>query len=105
MNLHFLRKLPIPKEIKEAYPVAAADAATKESRDRIIRGILEGRDDRFLLVIGPCSADRAEPVLEYLSRLRRLEDETRDRLPDPGFPKCGSPLRRPAGVCIKINTP
>lgn len=80
MNLHFLRKLPIPKEIKEAYPVAAADAAAKESRDRIIRGILEGRDDRFLLVIGPCSADRAEPVLEYLSRLRRLEDETRDRL-------------------------
>jgi len=80
MNMHFLRKLPIPKEIKEAYPVTPAEAAVKETRDRILRGIFEGRDDRFVLVIGPCSADRAEPVLEYLSRLRRLEDETRDRL-------------------------
>ena len=80
MNMHFLRKLPIPKEIKEAYPVDPVDVAVKEARDCLIQAALKGESDRFLLVIGPCSADRAEPVLEYLSRLRRLEDETSDRL-------------------------
>ena len=80
MNMEFFRKLPIPKDIKEQYPVTEEMARIKEKRDEEIRAVFEGRSDKFLLVIGPCSAEHREPVLEYIARLRRVQEQVNDRI-------------------------
>lgn len=80
MNLTFKRKLPIPMQIKAAYPLGEDLAAVKAERDAELKRIFEGTSERFILVIGPCSADSREPVLEYISRLRRVQDAVRDKL-------------------------
>lgn len=80
MNMNFIRKLPIPQEVKRQYPITPALAAIKAERDAQIRAIFEGQDDRLLLVIGPCSADVEESVLEYIGRLRILQDRVKDRI-------------------------
>ena len=80
MNMKFYRKLPIPQETKEWYPVTPEMAAVKRARDEAIRDIFTGQSDRFLLVIGPCSADKSESVLEYIGRLRRVADRVQDKI-------------------------
>ncbi len=80
MNLNFLRKLPVPKQIKSHYPVTNELLNVKQNRDRELKAIFSGESDKFLLVIGPCSADNSEAVLDYISRLRVLEDEVRDKI-------------------------
>ena len=80
MNMDFHRKLPIPKEVKEEYPVSAEMARVKQRRDSAVKAVFTGESDKFLLIIGPCSADSREPVLEYISRLRRVQDEVADRI-------------------------
>lgn len=80
MSMTFHHKLPIPKEIKEQYPVTDAMQKVKEERDEELRKIFTGESDRFLLVIGPCSADSKEPVLDYIGRLRLLEDKVKDKI-------------------------
>ena len=80
MNMEFVRKLIIPKEIKEMYPVSAEMAALKAERDVEIKNIFEGKSDKLLLVIGPCSADREDAVLDYISRLRRVQDKVSDKI-------------------------
>ncbi len=80
MNMHFYRKLPIPKEVKEQYPVTADMEQTKAQRDEEIKAIFDGRSDKFLLVIGPCSADHRDPVLEYISRLRLVQEQVKDKI-------------------------
>ena len=72
MDLEFERKLTIPRETKALYPLTAELAPIVEARAATLRAIFEGRDPRWLLVIGPCSADRADSVLAYLYRLREL---------------------------------
>ena len=79
-NMNFKRKLPVPKEIKERYPLTAALAAVKAARDGEIADIFTGKSDRMVLIIGPCSADREDAVLDYCTRLARLQEEVRDRL-------------------------
>ena len=76
----FKRKLLIPKEIKEMYPISAEGAATKRSNDESIRDILTGASSKLLLVIGPCSADREDAVIEYISRLRPLQEKVADKI-------------------------
>lgn len=80
MNMNFLRKLPIPKDIKEQYPVSEKMAQDKKARDEEIERIFRGESDKFVLVIGPCSADNREAVLDYISRLRRVEDKVKDKI-------------------------
>ncbi|MBQ4324843.1 MAG: 3-deoxy-7-phosphoheptulonate synthase [Clostridia bacterium] len=80
MNMEFLRKLPIPMDIKAEYPVSPAAALAKEKRDREIADVFEGKSDRLILVIGPCSADSEEPVMEYIHRLRTLQDQVQEKL-------------------------
>ncbi|MBR2012663.1 MAG: 3-deoxy-7-phosphoheptulonate synthase [Clostridia bacterium] len=80
MSMTFHHKLPIPKEIKEQFPVTEKMQKIKEERDEDLRKIFTGESDRFLLVIGPCSADRKEPVLDYIGRLRLLEDKVKDKI-------------------------
>lgn len=80
MNMNFKRKLPIPKEIKEQYPLTAELARVKEARDRQIADIFTGKDNRMVLIIGPCSADREDAVLDYCHRLARLQEVVKDKL-------------------------
>ena len=80
MSMNFKRKLPIPMEVKELYPVSEQDKKIKEERDREIKKIFTGESDKFLLVIGPCSADYPESVLEYIERLRKIQDEVKDKV-------------------------
>lgn len=79
-NMHFKRKLPVPQQIKERYPLTPELAAVKEARDRALAEIFTGKSDKMALVIGPCSADREDAVLTYCTRLARLQEEVRDRL-------------------------
>ena len=80
MNMVFKRKLLIPKEIKEMYPISAEGAAAKRRNDALVRDVITGASDRLLLVIGPCSADREDAVIEYISRLRPLQDRVADKI-------------------------
>ena len=80
MDLEFERKLTIPMETKQLYPVTAELAPIVEERAKTLRDIFEGRDGRCLLLIGPCSADNADSVVEYLRRLRAVQERVKDRL-------------------------
>ena len=80
MQMTFHRKLPIPQEVKKEFPVTAAMAQVKAKRDESIQAVFDGSSDKFILVIGPCSADHSEPVLEYISRLRRIEEQVTDKI-------------------------
>lgn len=78
--MNFKRKLPVPKEIKEQYPLTDSLAAIKEARDIAIADVFTGKSDKMILVIGPCSADREESVLDYCLRLARLQEKVSDKL-------------------------
>ena len=80
MQMKFHRKLPIPQEVKKEYPLTERMEQVKTARDESIRSIFEGKSDKFILIIGPCSADHREPVLEYISRLRKIEDQVSDKI-------------------------
>ena len=80
MNMDFKRKLPIPKDVKSEFPINEEMAAIKATRDAQIKAVFEGSSDKFILVIGPCSADHREPVLEYISRLRKVADQVSDKI-------------------------
>jgi len=80
MNMTFHRKLPIPKEIKEQYPLTEKMAEVKKKRDKEIRKVFTGESDKFLLIIGPCSADNFDSVLDYISRLRKVQDKVEDKI-------------------------
>ena len=80
MNLKFSRKLPIPQQIKMHYPVTEVLAKVKAERDEELKKIFSGESDKFILIIGPCSADSREPVLDYISRLRKVQDEVKDKI-------------------------
>ena len=80
MRMNFHRKLPIPQDVKKEYPLTARMAEVKAKRDEAIRAVFDGRSDQFILIIGPCSADHSEPVLEYISRLRRIEEQVSDKI-------------------------
>ncbi|MCR5638541.1 MAG: 3-deoxy-7-phosphoheptulonate synthase [Lachnospiraceae bacterium] len=80
MQMEFIRKLPIPKELKEQYPIDDKLKKIKADRDVEIQNIFEGKDDRFLLIIGPCSADREDAVLEYMTKLRDVQEKVKDKI-------------------------
>ena len=80
MQMEFIRKLPIPKELKEQYPIDDKLKKIKEDRDVEIQNIFEGKDNRFLLIIGPCSADREDAVLEYMTKLRDVQEKVKDKI-------------------------
>jgi len=80
MQMNFHRKLPIPAEVKKEYPLTESMVRAKAERDEHIRRVFDGTSDKFILIIGPCSADHSEPVLEYISRLRRIEEQVSDKI-------------------------
>lgn len=80
MSFSLTKKLPTPAEIKELYPVSPELAKLKEKLDRELTDIIAGRSDKFMLIIGPCSADNADAVYEYISRLKKVQEKVADRL-------------------------
>ena len=80
MNMNFKRKLPIPKEIKEMYPISEEGALAKEKNDSEIAKVFKGESDKLVLVIGPCSADREDAVIEYITRLRKLQEKVEEKI-------------------------
>ena len=80
MRMNFHRKLPIPKDVKNEYPLTEQMKEIKAQRDESIKAVFDGSSDKFLLIIGPCSADQKEPVLEYISRLRRIQEQVSDKI-------------------------
>lgn len=80
MKMNFKRKLPVPLDVKTSFPVSDRMTAVKAKRDEEINAVFEGKSEKFILVIGPCSSDLREPVLEYISRLRKVADEVQDKL-------------------------
>ena len=80
MNMLFKRRLPAPQDVIKMYPLSAELASRKNANDKEIRGVLEGKNKKFLLIIGPCSADREDAVLEYATRLRAVQEKVSDKL-------------------------
>ncbi len=79
-NLKFFRKLPIPMDVKAEYPVKPELSKMREKQIDEMAAIFEGRSDKFLLIIGPCSADSEAPVLDYTERLARVSEKVKDKL-------------------------
>ena len=79
-NLTFKRKLPIPKEIKEEFPVSPEVAALRAAQLKEMADIFEGKSNKLILVIGPCSADSEAPVLDYISRLKKVQEKVADKI-------------------------
>ena len=80
MNMDFLRKLPTPQEIKKMYPLSEELQEIKQKNDEEIKKVFLGESDKLILVIGPCSADREDAVIDYIKRLRTVQDKVKDRI-------------------------
>lgn len=80
MEMNFKRKLPMPVEIKEQMPVSSKVMEIKIKRDKEIQNVFSGKSDKMILVIGPCSADREEPVIDYIYRLAGVNEKVKDKL-------------------------
>ena len=80
MNMDFKRKLPIPLDTKKMFPLTPELAAVKAARDEEIKAVFESRSDKFILIIGPCSADREDSVMDYICRLAKVQEEVKDKI-------------------------
>lgn len=80
MSFSYLKQLPSPSEIKEQYPLSAKLTALKAERDKMISDVITGKDNRFLVIIGPCSADNEDSVCDYVSRLTAVAEKVKDQL-------------------------
>ena len=80
MQMEFIKVLPSPQALMEDYPISQASKLLKLQRDEEIKNIFTGKDDRFLMVIGPCSSDNEEAVLDYVHRLAKVQEKVKDRI-------------------------
>ena len=80
MNMNFIRKLPIPQELKKQFSLSDELVAVKAARDAEIQKVFTGESDKKLLIIGPCSADREDAVLDYVCRLAKVQEQVKDKL-------------------------
>ncbi|MBO6112399.1 MAG: 3-deoxy-7-phosphoheptulonate synthase [Lachnospiraceae bacterium] len=80
MSMEFMKKLPTPAEIREEFPMPEECVKVKHDRDRQITDIMTGKDKRFLLIIGPCSADNEDAVCDYVNRLRRVQEKIKEKI-------------------------
>ena len=80
MNMNFVRKLVIPKEVKKMYPVTAELSKLVENRQIELKNILSGKSNKFILIIGPCSADNEKSVIDYINRLKKVQEKVNDKI-------------------------
>ena len=78
--MNIIRELPHPTQIKADHPLSPELAKQKAERDERIKAVFRGESDKFLLIIGPCSADNEDSVLDYITRLRKLQDKVEDKI-------------------------
>ena len=79
-NMEFIYKLPIPKDIKEQYPITKEAEKIREAKNKELRDIFEGKERKLVLVIGPCSADNEDSVMDYISRLAPVQEKVKDKI-------------------------
>ena len=77
MSFEYIQKLPTPDEIREEFPLTKELAALKAERDAMISDVFTGKSDKFLVIVGPCSADNEDAVCDYVSRLGKLNESKR----------------------------
>ena len=80
MGFEYVSKLPTPDEIREQFTQAQEQAAEKARKDAAIRDVFTGDSDKFLVIIGPCSADREDAVIDYVNRLAKVQEKVKDKL-------------------------
>ena len=80
MSFEFIQKLPTPEEIREEFPISKSLQLLKMERDTMIKDVITGKSDKFLVIVGPCSADHEDSVCEYVERLSKLNDRVKDKL-------------------------
>ena len=80
LEMEWRKRLPEPEALREEYPLPPEAVRMKDERDEEIKRIIQGKDNRLLLIIGPCSADREDAVLDYISRLRRVQEQVAERV-------------------------
>ena len=80
MSFEFVRKLPTPKEIKDEFPVPEHVMNKKSLRDKEIADVITGKSDKFIVIIGPCSADNEDAVLDYTLRLKQVQEKIKDKV-------------------------
>ena len=80
MSFDFLSKMPTPDELKKDFPLSDDLAKLKSERDDEIKKVFTGESDKFLLIIGPCSADHEDAVIDYISRLSRIQEKVSDKI-------------------------
>ena len=119
MAMEFKRRLPIPMEIREEMPLSAELTAKKQAFDAEVAKVFTGEDARKVLIIGPCSADREDSVLEYMNRLAKTAEEVKDKLiiiprvyPTSRAPRapatracCTTPTPRLPTICSRASRP
>ena len=82
MGMHKIAKMPSPEELKEEMPLSEEAKQIKAARDKEIRDVFTGASDKFLVIIGPCSADNETAVMDYLGRLARVQKDLADKVTD-----------------------
>ena len=80
MSFEYIQKLPTPEEIRQEYPLGKELTALKKERDAMIADVFTGKSDKFLVVVGPCSADNEDAVCDYVSRLGKINERVKDKL-------------------------
>lgn len=80
MSFKFLNKLPSPEDIKREYPLSHDLTELRIQRDKMIKDVISGKDDKFLVIIGPCSADNQDSVCDYTSRLTKIQEDVKDKV-------------------------
>ncbi|MDE6924397.1 MAG: 3-deoxy-7-phosphoheptulonate synthase [Acetatifactor sp.] len=80
MSFEFIQKLPSPEEIRQQHPLPGKLSGIKAQRDAEIRDVLTGKSRKFLVIIGPCSADNEDSVCDYINRLAKLNARVKDKL-------------------------
>lgn len=80
MGLHYISEVPSAEEIKELFPMREEDIKVKEKNDAEIAKVFTGESDKFIAIIGPCSADNEDAVLDYTTRLAKVQEKVKDKL-------------------------
>ena len=96
MSIHYKKEIISPEVLQELYPLTPEQKKLKKKRDDEIRSVITGKSDKFLVIIGPCSADNEDSVCEYITRLAGMQDRVKDKIllipriytNNPRTPKC-----------------
>lgn len=80
MSFHYIKEVMSPAELKELYPLTAELKEIKDKRDKAIKDVFTGDSDKFLVIVGPCSADNEDAVVDYVNRLAKVQEKVSDRL-------------------------